>query len=67
MRVRAVPCAWSRLTFLLGSQLLEDAAVLVFLEKEIEGFAQRHKDYTEDKFVEILVKYVLANRQMCAV
>lgn len=42
----------------VGSQLLEDAAVLVFLEKEITGFAQKHKEYTEDKFVEILVKYV---------
>lgn len=44
-----------------GSQLLEDAAVLVFLEKEITGFAQKHQEYPEDKFVQILVKYVTAS------
>ncbi len=39
-----------------GTQALEDAAVLVFLENEIESFAARHADYPREKFVEILRK-----------
>jgi len=39
-----------------GTQALEDAAVLVFLENEIESFAARHAEYPRDKFVEILRK-----------
>ncbi len=39
-----------------GSQALEDAAVLVFLENEIGTFAARHADYSQDKFVDILKK-----------
>jgi hypothetical protein len=39
-----------------GSQALEDAAVLVFLENEIGAFAARHADYPREKFVEILRK-----------
>jgi hypothetical protein len=39
-----------------GTQLLEDAAVLVFLEYEIGGFATNHADYTRDKFLGILRK-----------
>ncbi|KAK0542465.1 hypothetical protein OC846_006607 [Tilletia horrida] len=40
-----------------GTQLLEDAAVLVFLEQELALFAQRHsEDYTREKFVDILKK-----------
>lgn len=39
-----------------GTQALEDAAVLVFLENEISGFAASHADYPEDKFVDILRK-----------
>lgn len=39
-----------------GTQALEDAAVLVFLENEIEDFAARHTDYPREKFVEILRK-----------
>jgi tRNAThr (cytosine32-N3)-methyltransferase len=37
-----------------GTQALEDAACLVFLETEIVGFAQRHADYTEEKLIAIL-------------
>ncbi|MFI5356337.1 MAG: DUF4202 domain-containing protein [Opitutales bacterium] len=39
-----------------GSQALEDAAVLVFLENEIGAFAAQHRDYPRDKFVDILRK-----------
>ncbi|HVU17987.1 MAG TPA: DUF4202 domain-containing protein [Candidatus Didemnitutus sp.] len=39
-----------------GSQALEDAACLVFLENEIEAFAAQHADYPREKFVEILRK-----------
>lgn len=39
-----------------GSQALEDAAVLVFLESEIGAFAAQHADYPREKFVEILRK-----------
>lgn len=40
----------------LGTQLLEDAAVLVFLEKELEGFASQHQEYDEEKMVNIIKK-----------
>jgi tRNAThr (cytosine32-N3)-methyltransferase len=39
-----------------GTQALEDAAVLVFLENEIAGFAAQHADYPREKFVDILKK-----------
>ena len=39
-----------------GTQALEDAAVLVFLESEIEAFAAQHADYPRGKFVDILRK-----------
>lgn len=39
-----------------GTQALEDAAVLVFLENEIAGFAAQHADYPREKFVDILRK-----------
>ena len=39
-----------------GTQALEDAACLVFLENEIADFASAHADYTEEKFVDILRK-----------
>ncbi len=39
-----------------GTQALEDAAVLVFLENEIETFAASHADYPREKFVDILRK-----------
>jgi hypothetical protein len=39
-----------------GTQALEDAAVLVFLENEISAFAAQHADYPREKFVEILQK-----------
>jgi hypothetical protein len=39
-----------------GTQALEDAAVLVFLENEIGGFAANHTDYPREKFVDILRK-----------
>jgi hypothetical protein len=39
-----------------GTQALEDAACLVFLENEIASFAQTHADYPEEKFVDILRK-----------
>lgn len=39
-----------------GSQALEDAACLVFLENEIEEFAAQHADYPREKFVDILRK-----------
>lgn len=39
-----------------GTQALEDAACLVFLENEIEAFAAQHADYPQEKFVDILRK-----------
>jgi hypothetical protein len=39
-----------------GTQALEDAACLVFLENEIGAFAAQHADYPREKFVEILQK-----------
>ena len=39
-----------------GTQALEDAAVLVFLQSEIESFAAQHAEYPREKFVEILRK-----------
>ncbi|KDN45957.1 S-adenosyl-L-methionine-dependent methyltransferase [Tilletiaria anomala UBC 951] len=39
-----------------GTQLLEDAAVLVFLEKEVAAFAKKHEEYSEEKWVDILRK-----------
>ena len=39
-----------------GSQALEDAACLVFLENEIEAFAAQHADYPAEKFVDIIQK-----------
>ncbi len=39
-----------------GTQALEDAAVLVFLENEIGAFAAQHAEYPREKFVHILSK-----------
>lgn len=39
-----------------GTQALEDAACLVFLEHEIAAFAAQHADYPREKFVEIIRK-----------
>jgi tRNAThr (cytosine32-N3)-methyltransferase len=39
-----------------GTQALEDAAVLVFLENEIDAFAEQHGEYPREKFVDILRK-----------
>lgn len=39
-----------------GTQALEDAACLVFLENEISDFAAQHADYPREKFVDILRK-----------
>ncbi|KXU34375.1 hypothetical protein AXK11_08665 [Cephaloticoccus primus] len=39
-----------------GSQALEDAAILVFLENEIGAFAAQHADYPREKFLDILRK-----------
>ena len=39
-----------------GTQALEDAAVLVFLENEIGAFAAQHAEYPREKFVDILQK-----------
>jgi hypothetical protein len=39
-----------------GTQALEDAAVLVFLESEIRAFTAQHADYPREKFVDILRK-----------
>ncbi|KAF3941451.1 hypothetical protein ABW19_dt0208839 [Dactylella cylindrospora] len=36
--------------------LLEDAAVLVFLAEEVEGFKQKHEEYDEEKWVGIVRK-----------
>jgi hypothetical protein len=37
-----------------GTQALEDAACMVFLEHEIEDFAADHQDYSKEKMVTIL-------------
>jgi tRNAThr (cytosine32-N3)-methyltransferase len=39
-----------------GTQALEDAAVLVFLENEIGAFAAQHAEYPREKFIDILRK-----------
>jgi hypothetical protein len=39
-----------------GTQALEDAACLVFLENEIGDFAAQHAEYSREKFVDILQK-----------
>jgi len=39
-----------------GTQALEDAAILVFLESEIEAFAAQHAEYPREKFLDILKK-----------
>ena len=39
-----------------GTQALEDAACLVFLENEIGAFAAQHADYTREKFIDIIRK-----------
>ena len=39
-----------------GTQVIEDAACLVFLENEITAFAAQHADYPREKFVDILRK-----------
>lgn len=51
--------AWVSKTGLLtnpGTQALEDAACLVFLESEIGRFAVQHADYPREKFIGILQK-----------
>jgi len=40
----------------VGTQALEDAACLVFLEHELADFAAKHPDYTREKFIEIIRK-----------
>jgi hypothetical protein len=37
-----------------GTQALEDAACMVFLEHEIETFAAKHEDYSREKMLTIL-------------
>lgn len=39
-----------------GTQALEDAACLVFLENEIGAFAAQHSEYPREKFIDILRK-----------
>jgi tRNAThr (cytosine32-N3)-methyltransferase len=39
-----------------GTQALEDAACLVFLENEIQVFAAQHAEYPREKFVDIIRK-----------
>ncbi len=39
-----------------GTQALEDAACLVFLENEINAFAAQHADYPREKLVDIVRK-----------
>jgi tRNAThr (cytosine32-N3)-methyltransferase len=39
-----------------GTQALEDAACLVFLENEVTAFAAQHAEYPREKFVDILRK-----------
>lgn len=55
----AAAAAWVAKTGLktnAGTQALEDAACLVFLENEIEDFAAQHAGYPPEKFVDILKK-----------
>ena len=40
----------------VGTQALEDAACLVFLEHEISDFAAAHADYPAEKFIDIIRK-----------
>lgn len=40
----------------VGTQALEDAACLVFLENEISAFAAQHAEYPREKFIDILRK-----------
>lgn len=40
----------------VGTQALEDAACLVFLENEIGSFAAQHREYPREKFVDIVHK-----------
>jgi tRNAThr (cytosine32-N3)-methyltransferase len=40
----------------LGTQALEDAACLAFLENEIGAFATQHAEYPREKFIDILRK-----------
>lgn len=39
-----------------GTQAIEDAACLVFLENEIQTFAAQHADYSREKFIDIIRK-----------
>jgi tRNAThr (cytosine32-N3)-methyltransferase len=39
-----------------GTQALEDAACLVFVQNEISAFAAQHADYPREKFIDILRK-----------
>jgi len=39
-----------------GTQALEDAACLVFLENEISSFATQHAEYSREKYVDIIRK-----------
>ena len=39
-----------------GTQALEDAACLVFLENELAAFAAQHQEYPREKWVDILRK-----------
>ena len=39
-----------------GTQALEDAAILVFLENEIGSFIAQHEDYPREKLIDILRK-----------
>jgi hypothetical protein len=39
-----------------GTQALEDAACLVFLENEISDFTAQHEEYPREKFLEIIRK-----------
>ncbi|MFT3869093.1 MAG: DUF4202 domain-containing protein [Nibricoccus sp.] len=39
-----------------GTQALEDAACLVFLDTEIADFATQHAEYTREKYVDIIRK-----------
>jgi len=55
----ATAAAWvakSGLKTNAGTQTLEDAACLVFLENEISAFAAQHAGYPREKFVDILKK-----------
>jgi tRNAThr (cytosine32-N3)-methyltransferase len=39
-----------------GTQALEDAACLVFLENEVSAFAAQHSAYPREKFIDIIAK-----------